>query len=67
MPDENSKNTCNPEFDAACARFNDAMQDYFKTATAALSQYVKTVEESAARLRESQQAILDILLKGTKC
>jgi hypothetical protein len=66
MSDENSQKTCNPEFDAACARFNEALQEYFTTATEALAQYVKTVEESSARLREAQQAIFDILCKGIK-
>jgi hypothetical protein len=61
MSNTSSPSSINPEFDAAYARYQQAIQDYFKAATAALAQYTKALEEAAARCREAEEAIMKVL------
>ncbi len=66
MPEESTISSCNPEFDAACERFNKQIQAYSHEVTAALDTYVKAVEASAELLRKAQQDVFDALQKCAK-
>lgn len=60
------RNPSDSDFDAATQRFQEAVQSYLATASAALLDYTKAMEEAANRFRETQQDVMELLQKSLR-